>query len=109
MRHPINLPPNNLMHDESLYIREIQEYLRYLSFYDPELLEIGVDGIFGPQTTQAVELFQRQFRMDQTGRVDRVTWNLIYTLYLAALAPDFRPLPPRENEAIAEVSTEQVG
>lgn len=45
MRHPINLPLNNLMFDESLFVREAQEYLRYLSFYDAALIEVGVDGV----------------------------------------------------------------
>ena len=110
MRHPIKLPPNNLMHDDRMYIREIQEYLRYLSFYDPELLEINVDGVFGPETTRAVRLFQNQFRITPTGRIDLITWNLLYTLYLAALNPEFTPLPPRVEQPISpEGSTDQVG
>lgn len=96
MRHPINLPLNNLMFDESLFVREAQEYLRYLSFYDAALIEVGVDGVFGPVTTRAVEQFQRQFRIQPTGRLDIVTWELLYAMYLAALAPDVQPLPPHD-------------
>ncbi len=85
MRHPIDLPPNNLLFDQSLYIRELQEYLRYLSFYDASLPEIGVDGIYGRETAEAVAAFQELYQMDPTGRVDRVTWDLIYALYRAIL------------------------
>lgn len=109
MRHPINLPPNNIMYDRPLYIREIQEYLRYLSFYDTGIPEIGVDGIFGPETTEAVRQFQRWFEIEQTGRVDRATWDLLYARYIAALSPDFLPLPSPTRRASAEGSVNRVG
>lgn len=98
MRHPIKLPPNDITRDERLYIREIQEYLRLLSFHERDLLEINVDGIYGPTTRQAVRQFQRQFRMDESGVMNRVTWDLLFHAYRAVLDPSFPPQPPLPPE-----------
>lgn len=94
MRHPIRIPDNDItqVEDEQIYIREVQEYLRFLSFTNNALMEIGVDGIFGPETIQAVQLFQRQSQMEETGQVDRLTWDLIYASYLVALDSSIPPL-----------------
>lgn len=94
LRHPIKLPQNNLTQDERLFIREIQEYLRLLSFHDRALLEINVDGIYGPDTHRAVQQFQRQYHMDATGVMNRVTWELLFAAYRAVLDPSFPPQPP---------------
>lgn len=99
MRHPIKLPQNDLTQDERMFIREIQEYLRLLSFHDRALLELNVDGIYGPHTRQAVEQFQRQYRMDVTGIMDRITWELLFAAYRAALNSSFPSQPPlAENQ-----------
>jgi len=94
------------MFDASLYVREIQEYLRYLSFYNPLLIEINVDGIYGPETEQAVRLFQRSHRMEETGRVNRPTWDMICAEYEAALK---QPTPPRSQADSPQASSPSTG
>ena len=40
--------------DRRNHIREVQEYLRAISFFDKRIPQIGVDGIFGARTEEAV-------------------------------------------------------
>lgn len=60
---------------DNMVIREIQEALRTLSFTDPRLIPIAVDGIYGNQTAEAVRIFQTLNGLDPTGEVDRATWE----------------------------------
>lgn len=110
MRHPIQIPDNDITQaeDERIYIREVQEYLRFLAFNNNALMEIGVDGIFGPETIQAVQLFQRQSQMEETGQVDRPTWDLIYASYIVALDSSIPPLDP-EGSSGGEAPVKRVG
>ena len=85
------LPPNNIMTDQALYIREIQNRLRELSFKDDRIPEISVDGIYGPQTTTAVRAFQEITGLEPTGQVDRRTWDALYDAYQKATGTE-RPL-----------------
>ena len=84
-------PPNNIMHDEPLYIREIQNWLRALAFSDERLPLIAVDGIYGPETTQAVRAFQEITGLPATGTVDKATWDAVYIAFLAATGGDRNP------------------
>lgn len=76
------LPSNNITKDEALYIREVQNRLRELAFKDDRIPLISVDGIYGPQTTEAVRAFQSAYGLDPTGKVDKATWDALYKAYL---------------------------
>ena len=65
-------------------IRNLQRYLRRLSFDNPALLRVPVDGIFESATEDAVRAFQAQYGLPETGRADRATWDRIYDAYLRA-------------------------
>ena len=84
-------PPNNIMHDEPLYVREMQNWLRTLAFTDERIPMIAVDGIYGPETTEAVRVFQDISGLPETGDVDKTTWDAIYIAYLAATGGDRNP------------------
>ena len=58
-------------------VREIQEALRLLSFYDPRLKPIAVDGVYSSQTSEAVRIFQALNGLDPTGDVDSATWEAL--------------------------------
>ena len=60
---------------DAMVIREIQEALRLLSFYDARLQPISIDGKYGPQTKRAVTIFQTLNDLEPTGIVDRDTWD----------------------------------
>lgn len=63
------------------HIRELQEYLRALSTTDERYPLLGVDGIFGPETTQAVKVFQQTTNSPITGTVQRADWERIVREY----------------------------
>ena len=65
-------------------VRNLQRYLRRLSFDNDALLRVPVDGIFEAQTEDAVKAFQAAYGLPETGRVDLETWERIYDAYLRA-------------------------
>ncbi len=73
-------------------IYEIQEALRKLSFYDPRLIPLTVDGIFGAQTKQAVTVFQTLYGLEPTGSVDRATWEELQDSVQDITAPPVQPI-----------------
>lgn len=89
----MTFPPNDLMTDTSLYIRELQTMLRKLSFYLSDIPPLNPDGVFGPETTQAVAAFQRLFNLPVTGQVDRLTWDTLTEEYNRLLALEAFPTP----------------
>lgn len=62
-------------------IRSLQYMLNQLAIYDPKLIRLTVDGIFGERTLEAVMVFQREYHPPVTGVVDLGTWNAIRTAY----------------------------
>ena len=65
-------------------IRNLQRYLRSLSFDDPAIPRVPVDGIFETSTEDAVKAFQSLYGLEPTGRADLETWDRIYDAYLRA-------------------------
>lgn len=76
-------------------VRGLQYMLRQLAGHYPLLPELAVDGVFGEETLEAVMRFQREFHPPVTGVVDRLTWNAIRDLWLAAEAEQAPPRPLR--------------
>lgn len=76
---------NDITYDQAMYIRELQTYLRALQRYKNGYTDVAVDGIFGPNTAQAVREFQQPI-LPVTGVVDRATWEALYEAYLELLA-----------------------
>ena len=62
-------------------VRVLQEYLRYISEFIPEIPTVNVTGYFGTQTRAAVTAFQQLYGITPTGTVGSVTWNAIADLY----------------------------
>ena len=58
-------------------VRGLQYMLRRLAEDHSFLPKLAVDGVFGEKTLEAVMLFQREFHLPVTGRVDRKTWEAI--------------------------------
>lgn len=57
-------------------------------YYDqlPRWQLAQIDGIFGPQTREAVQAYQRMMGQEATGVVDRATWNALVSTYQSVLA-----------------------
>lgn len=64
-------------------VAELQRYLRALSYKHEELPHVGVDGIFGKETEEAVRAFQAFHSLRVTGVADEATFALLYEEYAA--------------------------
>ncbi|WP_461816184.1 peptidoglycan-binding protein [Faecalimonas sp.] len=63
-------------------VRQLQEQLNVISDAYPALPKINVDGIYGPETTNAVKKFQSIFGLSSTGITDYPTWYKISQIYV---------------------------
>ena len=74
-------------------IRNLQRYLRQLSYAESDIPRVPVDGIFDSATEEALRAFQIKNGLEATGIADRETWDMLYESYLRSIA---RFSPPRE-------------
>lgn len=66
-------------------IRSLQTMLRVIAENDPSHPTLVPDGIYGPETMQAVSIFQRKHGLNVTGIADQPTWETIVAVYEPAL------------------------
>jgi len=92
-------------------VRNLQRYLRQLSYTDTDITTPPVDGIFESVTRQSLSDFQRTRGMTQSGVADRATWDALYREYLTTLERYSPPLPlyifPRTPEGYAVSSGDE--
>ena len=62
-------------------VKTIQYYLNILAYFNPALNPLPLDGVFGPETTQAVRSFQSYYGLPVTGIVNVNTWNVLNRIY----------------------------
>lgn len=62
-------------------VRDLQTYLSYIGRNYPEIPEIAVTGEYGPETRDAVSIFQRLFGIPINGAVGPFTWYSIARQY----------------------------
>lgn len=80
---PMSWPGESLQNGSSgEAVRTIQEQLNRISRNYPAIPEVAADGIYGPETEEAVRTFQRIFKLPQTGVVDYRTWYKISEIYV---------------------------
>lgn len=65
--------------DKKAHIKELQKYLRGISYKNTKIPKIIPDGIFSIETIDAVKAFQNEYGMPVTGEVDERTWNALVT------------------------------
>lgn len=63
-------------------VRQMQSQLARISRAYPAIPTISADGIYGPATEEAVEIFQSIFGLPVTGVVDYSTWYKISEIYV---------------------------
>ena len=66
-------------------IRNLQKYLRQLSYIDSDIIAVPIDSVFGSTTSDSVKSFQ-------SGIADKETWDAIYNAYLESLNAYSPPL-----------------
>ena len=64
-------------------VKTIQTQLNSISNNYPAMPKNKVDGIYGPTTRKAVEVFQKVFNLPVTGIVDSATWYRISDIFVA--------------------------
>ena len=82
------MPPRE---NESDAIRNLQRYLRQLSYDEESITRPPIDGIFESDTREAVRNFQALKGLPQTGTADRDTWELLYASYRSSIANNSPP------------------
>ena len=62
-------------------VRYIQYYLNTINYFNQEIPQVAVDGIYGPQTEAAVRAFQRYYGLTEDGIVGRSTFARLNSVY----------------------------
>ena len=65
--------------------RNIQKYLRRLSYEYPSIPRPPLDGIFDTATEDSLKAFQELYGFSPTGRADKETFDTLFLAYSAAL------------------------
>lgn len=66
-------------------IRALQTMLRVIAENDDSYLPVIPDGIYGPETVQAISVFQRNHGIPVTGMTDQDTWEAVVAVFEPAL------------------------
>ena len=100
--------PNALRQgDRGDKVRHLQYMLSILSAYIAQIPSINVDGVFGPNTRNAVLAAQRYFGLPETGVVDQVTWDEIYDQFSGIENTSLRNLETFPPNALANSPARQ--
>ncbi len=67
-------------------VLNIQYFLSYIALFVPTVVAAALDGSYGPATTNAVRSFQRTYGLEETGVVDRQTWDKIEDVYYSIVS-----------------------
>lgn len=78
--------------NESEAIRNLQTYLRQLSYHTSGITAPPIDGIFDSDTQKSLTEFQRSRGLNPTGVADQETFEILYALYRSSLAEHSAPL-----------------
>lgn len=66
---------------QGIGVRTIQYYLNILAYFNNSLLQLPLNGIYGPETTSAVRRFQQYYGLPVTGVMNTATWNVLNRIY----------------------------
>ncbi len=70
------------INDKNGAVREVQKYLLTISQTEEYLPHITVDGIYNEDTKLAVISFQHEMGLNETGKTDRETFDLLFSEYV---------------------------
>ena len=73
-------------------IRNLQTYLRQLSYHDQSITAPPIDGIFESDTEQSLKDFQTSKNLPPTGIADQALWELLYATYRTSVAQNSPPV-----------------
>lgn len=75
-------------------IYEMQLFLQGARAAIPGIPFVSADGLYGPETAEAVQAFQKANGLTPTGVTDQQTWDLARTLYYKMLRKNSPPRMP---------------
>lgn len=90
-------------------VRNLQRYLRHLSYFNEEIIEAPIDGIFDSDTEEALRAFQEKEGLPPTGRADLETWERLFRVYSDSVASKQEPNRIAHFPQIPENYTVEVG
>lgn len=67
--------------DEGFFVYGLQYYLRWISLSNPVVPNVEFDGVFGPETENAVKAFQTLYGFAPTGIVDDDLFETMFDVY----------------------------
>lgn len=62
-------------------VKTVQYYLNILAYFNPNLLSVPLDSVFGPEAAEGVRVFQRYYGLPVTAVVNTATWNVLNRIY----------------------------
>lgn len=100
-------------------VRTVQYYLNVIAYFNPEIPDGPLDGVFGEVTEQQLLAFERFYGLTPDGVVDFRTWSLMREIYdniiaglpagyesgAAALYPGYNITPGMANDDVRELQT----
>ena len=81
-------------------VRNLQRYLRQLSYTDLDIPPVPIDGIFGDATRDSLKAYQQKHGLSPSGVADRESWDALYLSYLESRR---RFVPPSGFSAFPRV------
>ena len=72
--------------DTGAYVRVLHYYLGVISFFDPDLPLLHINGVFDENTKDMVINFQNKYGLPATGEVDATTWEKMKEIYDKTIA-----------------------
>lgn len=96
---------------ERAAIRNLQRYLKQLSYFDDDIPPLPQSGVWDPHTRDALVAFQQKNGLEPTGIADEQTWNLLFEQYTRSIEEKSPPermevfprLPEREALRLGDV------
>lgn len=67
------------------YVTVVQESLNRIGQNYPAIPKVDTDSVYGPETEEAVRVFQQIFNLTPDGIVGRATWYQLIRIYVAVL------------------------
>lgn len=89
-----------IRYNEKEAIRNVQRYLRQLSYTDADIPPVPIDGIFGEATENSLIAFQTKNGLSPSGVADRESFDALYEQYLLSTK---RFAPPKGFSPFARV------
>ena len=81
------LYPNRLtIGDAGISAATVQYYLNVISYFNDQIPEVPIDGIYSADTAASVAAFQQQYGLEPTGITDGPTWYKMQEIYRGILS-----------------------